>query len=80
MMAIVTALWHLKRKPQIPMATRKHFLCCLFWDPIPPNRELKGRLEGTFSYLKEYPTFWLSFSIEILVQVPHLNFFWWLSL
>ena len=33
MMAIVTALWHLKRKPQIPMATRQHFLCCLFWDP-----------------------------------------------
>ena len=79
MMAVVTALWHLKRKPQIPMATREHSLLPIL-GPRSPNRELKGRLEGTFSYLKEYPTFWLSFSIEILVQVPHLNFFWWLSL
>ena len=57
MMAVVTALWHLKRKPQIPMATRKHFLCCLFWDPIAPNRELKGRLEGHLLLLKRVPNF-----------------------
>ena len=48
--------------------------------PNSPTENWKGDWKVTFSYLKEYPTFWLSFSIEILVQVPHLNFFWWLSL
>jgi hypothetical protein len=44
MMAIVTALWHLKRKPQIPMATRQHFLCCLFWDPHTPQQRTEREI------------------------------------
>ena len=36
-MARVTALWHLKRKLQTPMATRQHSLCYLFWESaLPP--------------------------------------------
>ena len=61
-MAGITALWHLKRKLQIPMATRQHSLCYLFWESaLPPIENWKGDRKITFSYLKEFPTFWCSF-------------------
>ena len=67
MMAGVTALWHLKRKPQIPMTNRQHSLCCLFWDPTPTsNRKLKGRLEGHLLLFKRGHNF--------LVLFFHLRF------
>ena len=66
-MACVTALWHLKRKPQIPMTNRQHSLCCLFWDPTPTsNRKLKGRLEGHLLLFKRGHNF--------LVLFFHLRF------
>ena len=61
-MAGVSALWHLKRKLQTPMATRQHSLCYLFWESaLPPIENWKGDRKITFSYLKEFPTFWSSF-------------------
>ena len=81
MMAIVTALWHLKRKPQIPMATRQHFLCCLFWDPHTPQQRTEREIERSPSLTsKSTQLSGCRFSIEILVQVSHLGFFRWLSL
>ena len=47
----------------------------------PLNRELKGRQEDHLLLFERVPNFLvLFFSIEILVQVPHLGFCGWLSL
>ena len=58
------------------------FLPILAPSPPPlPNGGLKGRLEGHLLLFKRGPNFLvLFFSIEILVQVPHLGFCGWLSL
>ena len=41
-----------------------------YFETLIPNGGLKEDSKVTFSYTKEGPTFWSSFSTEILVQVP----------